>query len=182
MSVIDEIVEYNKSFVEKREYKAFSTDKFPNKKLAILSCMDTRLIELIPAALNIKNGDAKIIKNAGALISHPFGSVMRSLLVAVYELGVQDIMILGHTGCGMHHHDTDRLIDKMISRGIPKDKIEMLEYCGVDVHHWLKGFDSVEQSVRSTAKIVREHILMPRDINVYSFVIDVETGKLTEVK
>ncbi|MDD4557095.1 MAG: carbonic anhydrase [Alphaproteobacteria bacterium] len=182
MSVIDEIVSFNKSFVERKEYKEFSTDKFPNKKLAILSCMDTRLIELIPAALNIKNGDAKIIKNAGALISHPFGSVMRSLLVAVYELGVEEIMILGHTGCGMHHHDTDKLVDKMIHRGISKDKIEMLEYCGVDVHHWLKGFDSVEESVRNTAKIVRNHILMPRDINVHSFVIDVETGKLTEVK
>lgn len=49
--------------------------------------MDTRLTELLPAALGIHNGDVKIIKNAGAVISHPFGSVIRSLLVAIIELG-----------------------------------------------------------------------------------------------
>ena len=61
--------------------------------------MDTRLTELLPAALGIKNGDVKIIKNAGAIISHPFGSVIRSLLVAIYELGVYEVMIFGHTDC-----------------------------------------------------------------------------------
>ena len=49
--------------------------------------MDTRLTELLPAALGIKNGDVKLIKNAGGVVMAPFGSVMRSLLVAVYELG-----------------------------------------------------------------------------------------------
>ena len=53
--------------------------------------MDTRLTELLPAALGIKNGDVKIIKNAGGTITHPFGSAMRSLLVAIYELGIREV-------------------------------------------------------------------------------------------
>ena len=53
--------------------------------------MDTRLTALLPAALGIKNGDVKMIKNAGGVISHPFGSVIRSLLVAIFELGVEEI-------------------------------------------------------------------------------------------
>ena len=88
MSTIDDILAFNKKFVEEESYKRYETDKYPDKKLAIVSCMDTRLTELLPAALGLKNGDAKIIKNAGGVISHPFGSVIRSLLVAIYELGV----------------------------------------------------------------------------------------------
>lgn len=86
--MIDEILKYNKQFVAEKGYERFITTKYPDKKIAILSCMDTRLTELLPAALGIKNGDVKMIKNAGGIISHPFGSVIRSLLVAIYELGV----------------------------------------------------------------------------------------------
>lgn len=67
--MIQDILEYNKKFVENKEYECYQAGKYPEKKLAILSCMDTRLTELLPAALGIKDGDAKIIKNAGAVIT-----------------------------------------------------------------------------------------------------------------
>lgn len=91
--MINEIMEYNKKFVENKAYEPYLTSKYPDKKLAILTCMDTRLIELLPAALGLKNGDAKIIKNAGGVITHPYGSVVRSLLVAIIELGVEEVMV-----------------------------------------------------------------------------------------
>ena len=69
--MIDNILAYNKTFVEQRGYEQYVTDKYPNKKLAVLSCMDTRLTELLPAALGLKNGDAKVIKNAGGLVISP---------------------------------------------------------------------------------------------------------------
>ena len=84
--MINEILKFNKEFVANKGYEKFVTNKYPDKKIAILSCMDTRLTELLPAALGIKNGDVKMIKNAGGIISHPFGSVIRSLLVAILEL------------------------------------------------------------------------------------------------
>ena len=87
--IIEEIIRHNKSFVANKEYEKYLTSKYPDKRLAILSCMDTRLTELLPAALGLKNGDAKIIKNAGGLVINPFDSAMRSLLVAIYELGVE---------------------------------------------------------------------------------------------
>ena len=91
--MINEIMEYNKKFVENKAYEPYLTSKYPDKKLAILTCMDTRLIELLPAALGLKNGDAKIIKNAGGVITHPYGSVVRSLLVAI--LVMQIFMVIG---------------------------------------------------------------------------------------
>ena len=105
--MIKEILEYNKQFVEEKKYEKYKTSKYPDKKIAILSCMDTRLTELLPAALGIKNGDVKIIKNAGGVVSHAFGSVVRSLLVAIFELGVEEIMVIGHTDCGVQHINSD---------------------------------------------------------------------------
>ena len=79
----DTILKYNKQFVADKGYEQYTTSKYPELKIAILTCMDTRLVELLPAALGLKNGDVKIIKNAGGMISTPFGSAMRSLLVAM---------------------------------------------------------------------------------------------------
>ena len=41
--MIDQIINYNKTFVENKGYEKYLTDKYPDKKLAVLSCMDTRL-------------------------------------------------------------------------------------------------------------------------------------------
>ncbi len=81
--MINEILEFNRQFVAEKGYEKYVTSKYPDKKLAILSCMDTRLTELLPAALGIRNGDAKLIKNAGGTILNPFDSNIRSLLVAM---------------------------------------------------------------------------------------------------
>ena len=99
--MIEEILKHNCEFVAQKGYEKFATSKYPDKKIAIVTCMDTRLVELLPAALGLRNGDVKIIKNAGGTITNPFDSTMRSLLVAVYELGVNEIMVIGHTGCGV---------------------------------------------------------------------------------
>ena len=180
--MLDEILEFNKQFVANKGYEKYITNKYPDKKIAILSCMDTRLTELLPAALGIKNGDVKMIKNAGGVISHPFGSVIRSLLVAIYELGVTEIMIIGHSDCGAQHMDSDDMIEAMKKRGIPADHIDMMKYCGVDFKSWLRGFDTTESSVKDTVNQVRTHPLIPSDVSVRGFVINSVTGELTAVK
>lgn len=180
--MIDELLTFNKEFVKSKGYEKFITNKYPDKKIAIVSCMDTRLTELLPAALGIRNGDVKIIKNAGAIISHPFGSVIRSLLVAIYELGVTEVMIIGHSDCGAQHMDSEEMIEAMKQRGIPADHINMMKYCGVDFKSWLRGFDTTESSVKDTVNQVRSHLLIPSDISVRGFVINSVTGELTPVE
>lgn len=182
MSTIDEILAFNKKFVEEESYKRYETDKYPDKKLAIVSCMDTRLTELLPAALGLKNGDAKIIKNAGEVISHPFGSVIRSLLVAIYELGVTTIMVIGHSNCGAQHMNAKEMIDHMLKAGISRDHIAMMDYCGIDFEKWLAGFGDGEESVRKTVETIAYHPLIPTSVEVEGFIIDSKTGKLTKIE
>ena len=180
--MVKEMIEYNKMFVENKLYEPFVTSKYPDKKVAVLSCMDTRLTELLPAALGIKNGDVKMIKNAGGIVSHPFGSAVRSLLVAIFELGVEEVMVVGHTDCGAGHINAASMIGHMKARGIDDEHIELMRYCGVDFEHWLAGFDSVEDSVRESLDLLKNHPLIPKDIKFYGFVIDAVTGRLTPVE
>src|SRR6476660_8029936 len=127
MSLLSDILHHNATFVARKEYEAFRTDQYPNKKLVVLTCMDTRLVELLPRAMNFGQGNVKLIKNAGAIVSHPFGSVMRSILVAVYELGAAEIAVVGHHGCGMTGLSCARVIDKARQRGVSDDTLAMLK-------------------------------------------------------
>lgn len=179
--MIDEILRYNQNFVKNKKYLPYTTSKYPSRKLAIVTCMDTRLIELLPAALGIKNGDAKIIKNAGGVIVHPFGSAVRSLLIAIYELKVEEIMIIGHSDCGVGNINVTRMLNKMQQQGISKGVIDELSYCGVDFEKWLGGFDCVEISVKESVDILKRHPLIPDNITIDGFVMDSQTGELVSV-
>lgn len=178
MTILNEILTFNQRFVEEKKYEEFTTTKYPNKKLVILTCMDTRLVELLHKALNLKNGDVKIVKNAGAIINNPFGSIMRSLLIAVYELKAYEVLIIGHHDCGMSAIDSNNVIETMKKRGIDQNTIDTLTYSGIDLHNWLEGFNSVEESVQHSVDMVKNHPLMAKDIPVHGLVIHPETGKL----
>ena len=179
--MIDDILELNRRFVREKGYEPYITTKYPDRKLAIVTCMDTRLTELIIAAMGLRNGDAKIIKNAGGVISSPFSTEVRSLLVGIYELGVEDVMVVGHTDCGAQHISGPDMVEAMRSRGIPERSIEACRYFDVDFDKWLCGFDSVEESVRRSVAVLRNHPLIPEDVRISGFIIDSVTGELTEV-
>ncbi|WP_409288734.1 beta-class carbonic anhydrase [Peribacillus sp. SCS-37] len=178
MSLLNDILVHNESFVEKKEYEEFKTDKFPDKKVVVLSCMDTRLVELLPRALNFKNGDVKVIKNAGAVIAHPFGSIVRSMIVAVYELGADEIIVVGHHDCGMSGMDPVKTLAKMQERGITKETLDTLKHSGIDLHKWLEGFTDVSENVAHSVSIIKNHPLIPAGIPVHGLVIDPASGRL----
>ena len=158
--MIDQIIDYNKTFVEQKGYEKYLTDKYPDKKLAVLSCMDTRLTELISA----------------------FDSAMRSLIVAIYELGVQEIMVVAHSHCGACHMSYDHFHHEMIARGVTDETLDTIRKCGIDLDQWLEGFKDTPTSVRKTVETIKTHPLVPKDIVVRGFIIDSETGALKEIQ
>ena len=177
--MIDSILQFNREFVAAKGYEPDVTDKFPAKKLAVLSCMDTRLTVLLQEALGLKNGDAKIIKNAGAVIPSPWDSAMQSLIVAVYELGVEEIMVVAHTDCGACNMSFGHFKKEMLRRGIPEAELQRTD---VNLDQWLEGFHDTQASVRATVKAIVRHPLMPKDITVRGFIMETLTGDLTEVR
>lgn len=181
MDTVEDLIAFNKRFVDAGAYQPFVAEKYPRKRLAIVTCMDTRLTTLLPAALGLENGDAVIIKDAGAQVSNPFGTVIRSLLVAVLELHVQHIMVVGHTNCGAQNMNAAQMCAAMVDAGVSRQNIDLMRYCGVDFDRWLAGFETSEAEVRHTVLEVRDNPLIPAAVDVRGFVIDSHTGALAEV-
>jgi len=178
VTILSEILQHNEKFVQEQKYIKYETDKYPNKRLVILTCMDARLLELLPDAMNLKNGDAKILRNAGALITEPFGSIMRSILVSIYTLKAKEVMVIGHHDCGMANLAPDEMTKIMMERGISEDTLHTLNASGIELQKWLTGFRNVEESVRKSVSTIKNHPLFPPDTPVHGLVIDPKTGKL----
>ena len=181
MSILSEILEHNRRFVADKEYEKFATDRFPNKKIVVVTCMDTRLVELLPAAMNLRQGDAKVLKTAGAIVAHPFGGIMRSILVAVYQLGAQEIAVVGHHGCGMTGLSCGKILDAARERGIDESVIQTLQHAGIDMDRWLQGFETPAAGVKQSVHTIRTHPLLPKDVVVHGLLISPETGELEVV-
>ncbi|MDR2715505.1 MAG: carbonic anhydrase [Coriobacteriaceae bacterium] len=180
-SVVQEILDYNERFVADGGYKPFETDKFPTKKLAVLACMDVRLIELLPAALGLKNGDAHFVKVAGGGVSDPHDSAVRSLLVSVCELGTEDIMVIAHSECGAQHMDSDGMFAGLQRLGVAQEVIDECINGDFDYASWFAGFGELEGYVQKSVAILRDHPLMPAHVRISGYFIDSHTGALTKV-
>src|SRR5688572_6632362 len=74
----------------------------PQRGVAVLACMDTR-IDLFPM-LGLKRGDAHIIRNAGGLVTD---DAIRSLSASQRLLGTEEIVVVMHEGCGLHGASED---------------------------------------------------------------------------
>lgn len=175
---IEEMLAYNEQFVANKNYEQFLTNSIPNKKMVVFTCMESRLVELLPKALNIQNGDAKIVKNAGAVIRKSFDSIIKSILVAIYELQAEEVVVIGHHDCGMSAVNTNKLMDKMKAEGITDETFNALEYSGIDFHKEFHGFETVEESITQSVEIIRKNPLMPSHVLVHGLVINPETGKV----
>ncbi|KOY81943.1 carbonic anhydrase [Lysinibacillus sp. FSL H8-0500] len=182
MTMLQDILAFNKEFVQEKKYEPFITTKYPDKHIVVLSCMDTRLVELLPKAMNLRNGDVKIVKSAGALVSHPFGAVMRSLLVAVYGLQADEVYVVGHYDCGMSAVDPEAMLSEMVARGVDPETIKMLEYSGFDLKDFLRGFGDVATSVKKSVDTIRNHPLMVKNVPVHGLIIDPNTGRLDVIE
>ncbi len=178
MRRIDEMLAYNEQFVADKNYEQFLTNSIPNKKMVIFTCMESRLVELLPKALNIQNGDAKMVKNAGAIIRKSFDSIIKSILVAIYKLEAEEVAVIGHHDCGMSSVNTHELMDQMKAEGIKDETFKALEYSGIDFHHEFHGFQTVEESIAQSVEIIREHPLLPAHVLVHGLVISPDTGKV----
>ena len=155
----------NERYIETFDRSALTAA--PLSGLAILACMDARLD--VAETLGLRTGDAHIIRNAGGLVTD---DVIRSLIVSQQLLGTSEIIVIQHTGCGLHDVDEAALREQVAaSAGVTAEDIG-LEF---------GGFIDLAESVRTQVAILREHQLLRRGVPVHGLVFDVMTGRLHEV-
>ena len=172
MDLLNEILAHNARFVEEQ---ARTVTKSPEKKIALFTCMDTRLVEFLEPAMGLRRGDAKVIKNAGNTIVDPFGAVMRSLVVAVYALGCEEIYVIGHLDCGMSQIDGAELERRMLARGVDPQVVTSVHG---SLTEWLGAFKDPCGNVHRVVEIIRSSPLIPVDVPVHGLMFDPAKGRL----
>ena len=163
MSVTDDILIANQAYSRTHELKHLSPR--PKRKLAILTCMDTRLSI---RTLGLDIGDAHIIRNAGGIVTE---DALRSLIISHYQLGSEEFILIHHTDCGMLTFTDDEL----------RAKLQHISGTAVLSPHHFYAFTDVERSVREQMQKLRSHPWIPKEIGLRGFVYDVKTGVLKEV-
>src|SRR5262245_58529906 len=94
----DRILRENRRYVEAFDRSALTAA--PLSGLAIIACMDARLD--VEETLGLRTGDAHIIRNAGGLATD---DAIRSLIVSQERLGTDEVLVIGHTECGLEGTD-----------------------------------------------------------------------------
>src|SRR5207245_9147798 len=87
MSVTDEVLKANEAYAQTFNLGNLSLP--PARKLAVVACMDARLI--VSRILGLKAGDAHIIRNAGGIVTE---DALRSLIISHELLGTQEFIII----------------------------------------------------------------------------------------
>ena len=123
-TLLQEILTNNHEFLANNKCTK-EISKYPQKKFALLTCMDTRLVELINKALGIHRGDAKIIQNAGTSLIGEMGETVKSLLLTIYVFDIKEIFIVGHYDCGVALTSSKDILHNMRSRGVSEQQLKL---------------------------------------------------------
>jgi carbonic anhydrase len=135
----------------------------PARKLAVVACMDARLIPT--KVLGLEEGDAHVIRNAGGVVTD---DAIRSLSISQRLLGTEEIVLIHHTDCGMLTFKDDEFRE------------QLQDDTGVKPAWAAESFTDLDSDLRQSIERIRNSPFIPNK-NVRGFVYEVETGKLREV-
>jgi len=179
---IDEILAYNERFVEQTHLPTIG--HAPRRHMAVVTCMDCRLVQMFEQALGLERGDVLELRTAGATISEneresAANDLIRSLAGGIYLLGVREVAVIGHTQCGLAHADSTLLVASMQALGVDPHKLIEQEKLGdmQGLLRWFGVFNDVHVNVREVVNVIRRSPYLPK-IPVHGLVIDIITGKL----
>ena len=163
MSAIDALLAKNAAYAE--GFSHGDLDAMPGRELAVVSCMDARLVT--GRLLGLSEGDVHVLRNAGGIVTE---DTLRSLTISQRLLGTREVMIVQHTRCGMATFEGEAF------------RSEIEAETGVRPPFEMGTFSDLETSVRDSMKKVKTCPFLPHTDQVRGFVYAVESGRLTEVR
>jgi carbonic anhydrase len=161
LSVTDQLLENSKRYAE--SFDKGDLPLPPAKKLAVVACMDARLVPT--RVLGLEEGDAHVIRNAGGTIAE---DEIRSLSISQNLLGTEEIILIHHTDCGMLTFTDEGF------------KAQLREATGQEPDWDAESFTDLDESVRESIRRIEDSPFIPHKA-VRGFVYDVKDGTLREV-
>ncbi|MGI4893998.1 MAG: beta-class carbonic anhydrase [Janthinobacterium lividum] len=133
-----------------------------HKGLAVLTCMDSRISPL--DMLGLEKGDAKILRNAGARVTD---DVLRTLVLAHYLLGVERVLVLAHTDCGMTKNTDEDVHARVHAQGVDSRSIDF------------RTIGNQRTALVHDVQKIRSWPFLPSAMPVAGGVYDVRTGTVS---
>ena len=158
---LDRILAENRRYIDAFDRSALTSS--PLRGVAIVACMDARLD--VEEALGLRTGDAHIIRNAGGLATD---DVIRSLVISQHVLGTDEVVVIGHTRCGLLGADETAIRDALAAATGQRLDIDF------------GSFDDLDVAVRSSVERLRSHPWI-KPLAIHGLVFDVDTGGLREI-
>ncbi|WP_336213532.1 beta-class carbonic anhydrase [Nonomuraea sp. LPB2021202275-12-8] len=162
MDAFDDLFAANTKFA--RKFKNSRLTGTAARGLAVVTCMDSRIDPL--GLLGLKPGDAKILRNAGARVTD---DVLRTLILAVYLLGVERVLIMPHTDCGMAKVSDADVHALTQSHGVDTRSLEF------------RTVPDQDAALRHDLTRIKSSPFLPEALPVSGAIYDVHTGRLLPV-
>jgi carbonic anhydrase len=142
--------------------ETFALSPRPQRRLAVLTCMDARIDPLTLFGLRL--GDAHVIRNAGGLVTP---DAIRSLAASQRLLETNEIAVVMHDKCGLHGASDADFADALSVDGASPD--------------WRLGaFADLEETLRDGVERLRASPELPSREGIRGFIFDPETGDVRE--
>ncbi len=158
--------------VEQSDKKKFNLREVADKKIAIITCLDSKLH--IEDVLQENRDNAYILRNAGNAITD---CVIRSLVLSVDVLGVQEIIIIGHRMCELRSINIGKLKNVVESRV----EEELKAMFGKPFKKWLALATDPESNLKNQAETIRQSKLLPQDVPITGLMYDEFNGHIYRV-
>src|SRR5215204_7429101 len=142
MTVTDELLRNAEQYADRFEKGELPLP--PAKGVAIVACMDARLIPT--RVLGLEEGDAHVIRNAGGVVTD---DEIRSLAISQRLLGTEEIILIHHTDCGMLTFTDDEF------------KQTLTDDTGVEPAWNANAFPDLDRDVRDSVARIKESPFIP---------------------
>jgi len=157
-----------------------------HKKALFLVGMDENIEQLLQQTTNIPSKNMFIINSYGPVISHPYGDIMRDIIIAIYEENIEDIFVVGSTSNRENTINNEELLKKINKVNNIQSLDYLFQHCMPEFHsnslkYWLEGEKSVKEGIQKSVDIIRRHPLLPSHVKVHGYVMDKNKGELVEV-
>lgn len=159
MEAFREVLEANQAYVDSGVHTPLPVQ--PARQLVIITCMDSRIPAFPILGLNL--GDAHILRTAGARVTD---DVLRSLALSTHLLGTREVIVVGHTNCGLH--DPAGTLEQRLTTRMT----------GTPVHRTWGAFSDPGEAIRADCQRLANWSDRPEGFEVAGLLLDVETGQL----
>ncbi len=155
MTEIGRLLDANDGYASARANVA---DPRPSRRLAVVTCMDARID--VFAVLGLHLGEAHVIRNAGGRVTD---DVLRSLALSSHVLGVDTVVVMQHTKCGL----------------VGVTDAELRNFTGADLGFF--PIDDHAAALREDIELLATKPFLQKLNIIAGFIYDVESGEIDDL-